>query len=130
MGIGAGGLMRQKIYPDEHGVETWDPTNRGQVVVHVVNSEAYREITGRAAPPTPVDARSYTTRGLPWFDLYDEHRHDLPASGRLAGVRGLAGRRADRGETPDPEDAPIYVPEWQVEKLHAEAEVESAQGSD
>ena len=27
MGLGAGGELRQKVYPDPYGVRTWDPDN-------------------------------------------------------------------------------------------------------
>jgi hypothetical protein len=72
MGLGAGGKMRQKIYPDEYGVDTWDLENYGRVYGHIVNSMMYREITGTEPPPTPVTSKSYTQSGFPWFDLYDE----------------------------------------------------------
>src|SRR5262249_42022478 len=55
MGLGAGGTMVQKIYPDPHGLATWDETNYGRVFVHIVNSRLWREITGEDPPPTPVD---------------------------------------------------------------------------
>ena len=72
MGLGAGGRMRQEIYPDEYGIDTWDRERSGRVFVHIVNSMDFREITGLEPPPTPVSARTYTDYGLPWFDLYDE----------------------------------------------------------
>ena len=45
-GLGAGGRMRQKIYPDEYGVDTWDAEEYGRVHVHIVDSMMFREITG------------------------------------------------------------------------------------
>ncbi|MCS6911700.1 MAG: hypothetical protein NZ890_00490, partial [Myxococcota bacterium] len=38
MGLAAGGTMTQKIYPDPHGIDTWDESNYGRVFVHIVNS--------------------------------------------------------------------------------------------
>ena len=72
MTLGAGGRMRQKIYPDRYGPEVWDQRNAGRARILLVNSRRYRELTGRAPPPTPIDAAAYTAAGLPWFDLYDE----------------------------------------------------------
>jgi hypothetical protein len=72
MTLGAGGRMRQKIYPDRYGAEVWDQRNAGRARIQLVNSRRYRELTGRAPPPTPIDAAAYTAAGLPWFDLYDE----------------------------------------------------------
>ena len=108
MGLAAGGRMRQHIYPDPHGVDTWDADNYGRVFVHIVNSQMWREITGEDVPPTPVDARAYTNAGLPWFELYDDHLGDIAgdrrpgqrqerrAQGRPARLHGPAGRHAAR----------------------------------
>lgn len=89
MGLAAGGRMKQKIYPDPHGLDVWDPYARARVYVHIVNSELWREITGEAAPPTPVSAKSYTSSGLPWFELYDEHAATVDPTDVLAGVKSI-----------------------------------------
>jgi hypothetical protein len=116
MGLGAGGAMRQKVYPDPYGADTWDPDSRGAVVVHIVDSRQYQQITGEAPPPTPVDAATYTARGLPWFDLYDEERGDIQPSGRLAGATTIAARDAERGsETTG--DASVDIPDPQVKRI-------------
>ena len=72
--------MRQQIYPDPYGVDTWDRDKYGSVFVHIVNSQRWREITGEASPATPMDARAYTNAGLPWFDLYDDGLGDIAAA--------------------------------------------------
>ena len=89
MGLAAGGRMKQKIYPDPYGIETWDPEQSGTVFVHIVNSELYRALTGEEPPPSPIDVETYTALGLPWFDLYDEARGDLPASETLAKIKSI-----------------------------------------
>jgi hypothetical protein len=89
MGLAAGGRMKQKIYPDPHGLDVWDPAARSRAYVHIVNSELWREITGEAAPPTPVSAKSYTQAGLPWFELYDEHAPALDPTAALGGVKSI-----------------------------------------
>jgi hypothetical protein len=119
MGLGAGGEMKQKIYPDPHGIDTWDQDNCGRVFVWIVNSEQYREITGLAPPPTPVDAAAYTQHGLPWFELYDEDRADLAAPESLARAKTIAQRDAERGAGGS-DEAGLDVPAEQVEKLHGE----------
>lgn len=50
MGLSAGGKMKQKIYKDKYGVDTWDENNYGRVYVHIVNSAMYKQITGREPP--------------------------------------------------------------------------------
>jgi hypothetical protein len=117
MGLGAGGRLRQKIYPDRYGSDVWDPENRGRLYVHLVNSLQYREVTGREPPPTPVSAHSYTEHGLPWFELYDEARADVPASEILAQVRSVHERDQERGLVPGTEERSLDVPESQIERL-------------
>jgi hypothetical protein len=117
MGLGAGGRLHQKIYPDNYGIDTWDPENRGRLYVHLLNSLQYRTITGHEAPPTPVDAYTYTQFGLPWFELYDESRADVPSSDVLAGVRSVRELDEDRGLPAGTEERSVDIPETQIEKL-------------
>jgi hypothetical protein len=105
MGFGAGGAMRQRIYADPYGVETWDPDNTGTAVVHIVTSTDYRALTGKRRPRTPISAKTYTEYGLPWFDLYDEDRRAVSGSERLRKVRSVDAIAADRGEPAAAEDA-------------------------
>jgi len=115
MGLGAGGRMRQKIYPDPHGIDTWEPERGGHVTVHIVNSAQFRELTGLAPPSTPVSARTYTEHGLPWFDLYDEAEPHVAAPDRLRDVTTIADRDRSRGVHAD--DQPVDVPDTQIKKL-------------
>ncbi len=117
MGLGAGGHIEQKIYPDPHGIETWDAQNFGVAFVHLVNSEQYESITGHAPPPTSVDARTYTEHGLPWFDLYKEDAGDVGASARLAGVKSIRERDAEKGESRDATDESVSISAEQKIKL-------------
>ncbi|MCU0307125.1 MAG: hypothetical protein MUE51_05020 [Thermoleophilia bacterium] len=110
MGLGAGGRMRQKVYPDPHGLDAWDQDHPARVFVHIVNSAMFREITGRAAPESPVSAREYARAGLPWFDLYDEHMGDVPASDALAGLRSVKEMDAEHGFAAQQDDAPVDAP--------------------
>jgi hypothetical protein len=110
LGLGAGGQIRQKIYPDRYGTETWDQSRFATVHVHLVNSLEYAELTGETPPPTPIDGRTYTEFGLPWFELYDEDRGDITASEPLTRVRPI-------GEPGSPADEPIEIPVEQIEGL-------------
>ncbi len=117
MGLGAGGRMRQKIYPDPHGWETWDERNASRIFIHIANSLTFREITDMEPPPTPISARLYTQYGLPWFDLYDEGSGDVEASEELAGVDSIKEIDLQKGFAPQQDDGPVEVPEGQIEKL-------------
>jgi hypothetical protein len=116
LGVGAGGRMTQKLYPDPYGFEVWDPETRQGVHVHIVNSDQYREVTGSAPPPTPIDAATYTRFGLPWFALYDESRGTLPESERLTGVRSVREVDAARGRA-EPAEESVQVEADQVHRL-------------
>jgi len=120
MGLGAGGVMKQKIYSDAYGIDAWDLENYGRVAIHIVNSEQFSDITGIEPPPPPIDAQTYTAHGLPWFDLYDEARADLPQSERLIGVKTIAERDAEQGDA-TAGNASIDIAESQIEKLRPEA---------
>jgi hypothetical protein len=109
MGLGAGGQMTQKIYPDPHGIAVWHETPCARILIHIVNSMQFREITGSNPPPTPIDARMYTERGYPWFELYDEHMGDVAAPDELKNVRTVA--EGDRGL---PADAHLDIDSTQV----------------
>lgn len=97
MGLGAGGKLRQHIYPDPYGSEVWVTQNRGHLRVHILNSERYRWLTGLALPPTPISLRTYLEQRLPWFAVYDEGRGDIAATQRLAAVDPIDGLAS--GET-------------------------------
>jgi hypothetical protein len=96
MGLAAGGRMRQKVYPDPHGIDTWLPDGR-RVFVHIVNSELWREITGEAPPASPVTAREYARCGLPWFDIYDEHMPALRPGTPLIAVKTIEELDEEKG---------------------------------
>lgn len=118
MGMGAGGRMRQSIYPDREGIDTWDPDNQGRVFVHLVDSMRWREITGEEPPPTPVTTETYRRHGLPWFDLYDEAKGDVAAPTVLQKVRSIFAIDKKHGFAPPPgEDGPIEIPEGQIVHL-------------
>jgi hypothetical protein len=115
MGFGAGGRMRQKLYPDRHGLDTWDPTQRARVAVHIVNSEQFRAITGTAPPAPPIDAATYSAHGLPWFDLYDEQAATLAAPQVFSGVSISEQERRQGRRVPS--DASIDLPDEQIQVL-------------
>jgi len=118
MGLGAGGRMVQKIYPDPHGVETWDPSRSGEVHIHLADPATYEQVTGEPAPPTPVNADLYTSYGYPWFELEDDHLGDVPRSDELARVRSVKEVDVAKG-TLGADEGSIDVPEKQVVGLAA-----------
>ena len=105
MGVAPGGVMRQRIYPDPYGADTWDVANFGTVRVHLLNTHQYAALTGTPPPPSPVSAATYTDHGLPWFSLYDEQRGDVEPSSRLRNTQSLAARDAQRGHSDEADNS-------------------------
>jgi hypothetical protein len=98
MAFGAGGSIRQKLYPDPHGRDAWDRANCGSAAVTILDSHRFAELTGLPPPPTPVDAACYAAAGLPWFDIYDEEASTLQPAG--GGPRStILERDRERGQT-------------------------------
>jgi hypothetical protein len=97
MALGPGGRMRQKIYPDPHGTEVWDPDNYGQATVVLVAAEHFALLTGRPPPPTPIDAGTYARAGLPWFELADAAADTVALPGAS---QDAAGEEEDTGPPP------------------------------
>ena len=90
LGLAAGGTIEQKVYPDPHGVRTWDSSNRTEITIALLNTEDFLHITGEAPPPSPISAEDYTRLGFPWFKLYDDELESLTATSALKRVRPLA----------------------------------------
>jgi hypothetical protein len=87
MGLGRGGSIEQKIYPDPHGLEVWNPTPTAVDIVYLVSSEDFRQVTGHEAPPTPVTYAKYQQLGLPWFGLHDTKLEDAKGSDVFAKLK-------------------------------------------
>jgi len=130
MGLAAGGKMRQKIYPDPHGIDTWDPDNTGRVFVHIVNSMMYRQITGEDPPSTPVTAQTYARHNLPWFDLYDESLDDIAAPDTLQAVKSVKAMDEDKGFTPQQDDSTVEVPDDKIVKYPVKSDPDEVTDGD
>lgn len=129
MGLAAGGKMKQKIYPDPHGLDIWDENNCGRVYVHIVNSMMYREITGQEPPNTPVTAKTYAQYGLPWFDLYDDKLGDIAVPEELKNVKTVKELDNEKGYTSQQDDESIDVPEDKIVKLDIDSDKEIKDGN-
>ncbi len=89
MGIGAGGKIKQKIYEDKYGVETWDADTYGRFFVHIVNSRVFKEITGVEPPSTPIEIDTYLEYEIPFFEVYDEHLKDVKPQEKLFEIKPI-----------------------------------------
>ena len=96
MGIAAGGSIKQQIHKDTYGVESWDSKRKRGLTIHLVNSLAYKAITGNDPPPSPITAAAYERAKIPWYSHYDEAAPKVrPPSifKRLLGVSEIEKRR-------------------------------------
>jgi hypothetical protein len=110
MGLDAGGRMRQEIYADEYGIDTWLEEPAAIVEVDLVDALAFEAVTGIPAPAPVADAGAYTRAGLPWFDLLDPSREDIAAAKSLAGIRSIADlEQRQEDSLPIPNDQVIRL---------------------
>jgi hypothetical protein len=106
MGLAPGGLMRQQIYDDPHGLECWDMRQTSRCFIHLANSMLWRQITGESPPTTPPTAKEYTDAGLPWFDYYSDKKA-VEGSKVLSGLKSVANLGNEKGEIPLPENQSV-----------------------
>ena len=105
MGFAPGGLMRQEVYEDPHGLDAWDQSARSRCFVHVLNSVQFLHVTGAEPPHRPPDAAEYSAAGLPWFEYYAEDRRALDGARKLAGLDSVAQKSWKKGFRPENEPA-------------------------
>ena len=113
MGIGAGGQMKQKVYPDPYGIQTWDTSTFGELSIHILNSLQYEKVTGEPPPASPVSAKTYTEYGLPWFEMYDEASSDLPPAEKFDKVKSIQEMGGEMGD----EEESLEIGPDQVQKV-------------
>lgn len=80
-GLGAGGLIKQKIYPDPFGINDWDQNLTSRVFVHLLNADIWKEVTGEYPPKKPAGAWIMNEEGIPWFNLDDDDSEELGDTG-------------------------------------------------
>jgi hypothetical protein len=101
MGIGRGGKIVQKIYPDPHGLEVWEREPWATLACYLVNAEVFEEITGEKIP-RPVSSETYSG---PWFGLQDKAEGDIAGTNKFTGLKSAVFPAS----TVQPSDAPEPV---------------------
>jgi hypothetical protein len=107
MGLAPGGRMKQEIFRDPYGLQTWDPTARGRCFVHLANSLVWEAITGAKPPTPPLTAAQYAKYNLPWFDYYGEGQTALEGSQILDRLRSILELGRAKGDQPLPENTDV-----------------------
>lgn len=83
MGVGKGGKITQKIYPDPHGLEIWKEQPESAVAIYLVNAEQFSEITGQPMPPLPKSVEDFHGH---WYGLHDKHKDDIAGTDAFTGL--------------------------------------------
>ncbi len=68
--------------PDNSTKESWDANRTVTFNVQILNSQAFRTVTGFHAPSTPISAQTYADVGQPYFSVYGEEHSGLLALSR------------------------------------------------
>lgn len=109
MGLGSGGKINQEIYKPEHDFSVWNLEKSKEVVVYLVNSLAWYDITGEPMPKTTVSAEAYNNAGFPFFDYYKEDGVALPGSAALDNLKTTKEIDEEKGLSPQQNDNSIKV---------------------
>ena len=107
MGLAPGGLMRQEIYEDEHGINAWDTSNGSRCFAHIVNSVQLLHLTGCQPPSEPPTAQNYTNAGLPWYDYYGGDLKALQGAKELTELDSVASVKLKKGKGFLPDNDPV-----------------------
>ena len=107
MGLAPGGLMRQEIYEDEHGIDAWDASTGSRCFVHIVNSVQLLHLTGCQPPSKPPTAQDYTNARLPWYDYYGGDLKALEGAKKLVELDSVASVKLKKGEGFLPDNDPV-----------------------
>lgn len=108
MGLAAGGTIVQQIFTDDRPPAQWS----GRVVwsrVEFLSSIEWMEHTGRVPPQRPLDAKTYTKHGYPWFTYWDQEHAALVGPSPFAALRTLAAW--------DGGSEPVIIPGSQIRDL-------------
>ncbi|KAI1207588.1 uncharacterized protein F4807DRAFT_172086 [Annulohypoxylon truncatum] len=104
MEIAVGGKIEQNIVEDDTDPTRWMKDQTITVPVQILNSTAYRRVTGEDPPPSPIDASTYAEAGLPFFELWEE---PSSVAGDFEGVKSVNQIEQDRGLAQGSE-APVH----------------------
>jgi hypothetical protein len=113
-GLAPGGLLRQQIYADDYGIDAWDRQVQSRCFVHILNSQQYRQVTGKRPPHEPPTAQAYTQANLPWFEYFNADMKPVAGSEVLGKLDSVAALGVKKSQEPllqnDPITPSVVVP--------------------
>tara|TARA_R110002003_G_scaffold214_6_gene16056 strand:+ start:5218 stop:5604 length:387 start_codon:yes stop_codon:yes gene_type:complete len=72
MNIAPSGRIKQVIHPDILDPSKWQSGFTTTINTQILNSSAYRAVTGKNPPNEPISAETYKEHGYPFFKVYEE----------------------------------------------------------
>ncbi len=117
MGIGKGGNIKQDLAEDTYGAESWDESTRGAIVIHIVNSLVYQEITGNQPPSTPITPEAYAKYKIPWFDAYTEAAVGLNPGKPFQHLKSIGSLEKAKGIASESEHKSIAISPERLQKI-------------
>ena len=99
--------MRQEIYEDEYGIDSWEMSIYSRCFVHIVNSAQLVHLTGCKPPGKPPTAQDYTDAGLPWYNYYGGDLKVLKGAKKLVELDSVAAVKLKKGEGFLPDNDPV-----------------------
>ncbi len=109
MGLAPGGRMKQDIYDDPFGLDTWDQGHASRCFVTIANSAQWMAMTGERPPTASPSAKDYTDAGMPWFSYYGGDAEAVAGAGKFKSLVSVAAMGEQKGETPLPENKSLDV---------------------
>ena len=88
MGVAPGGLIKQCILEDTNPASIWERDYTVCFNVQILNSEMFQQVTGKVPPTTPISAKTYADKGLPFYKIYGE---TSIIKGDFTGIKSVNG---------------------------------------
>ena len=87
-------MIKQCVLEDTHSASIWDTDRQISFNVQILNSELFRQVTGLAPPDIPISAETYSSHGLPFFDIYNETSE---VEGDFKGIKPVVAMDKEKG---------------------------------
>jgi hypothetical protein len=84
VGVGKGGKITQKIYPDPYGIEVWSEKPDATMAIYLIDGVSFTQITGQPMPPLPRGVEDYQGK---WYGLKDKKEKDVPGTDKFTGLK-------------------------------------------
>lgn len=101
-------MIKQCILRDTNSASIWERERTICFNVQVLNSEAFRQVTGIDPPETPISAALYASQGLPFYKIYNETSDIKGNFPDIESVKSLDKAKAGDERRRQEQDEPSY----------------------